>query len=192
MSFAWDTLGIQRIHSPSGLLRRSLATRTHFPISRPNAAFFEVQPNQFGLTRRSPFSHSEKFRRPTVKWTGRVSQTGGRITSTMSDLAAKTCVPCRGGVSPLKGEELAALETQVDGWNVIEEHHITKTFKCLDFREALKFANHVGELAEEQGHHPDISLAWGKVEITTWTHKINGLTESDFILAAKIDQLYKP
>ena len=117
---------------------------------------------------------------------------GGRITSTMSDLAAKTCVPCRGGVPPLKGEELAAFETQVDGWNVIEEHHITKTFKFPDFREALKFVNHVGELAEEQGHHPDISLAWGIVEITTWTHKINGLTESDFILAAKIDQLYKP
>jgi 4a-hydroxytetrahydrobiopterin dehydratase len=79
-----------------------------------------------------------------------------------------------------------------DGWNVIEEHHITKTFKSPDFREALEFVNHVGELAEEQGHHPDISLAWGKVEITTWTHKINGVTESDFIVAAKIDQLYKP
>jgi 4a-hydroxytetrahydrobiopterin dehydratase len=95
-------------------------------------------------------------------------------------------------MSPLKRGELAALETQVDGWNVIEEHHITKAFKFPDFREALKFVNHVGELAEGQGHHPDISLAWGKVEITTWTHKINGLTESDFILAAKIDQLYKP
>jgi 4a-hydroxytetrahydrobiopterin dehydratase len=109
----------------------------------------------------------------------------------MSDLATKTCVPCRGGIPPLKGEELAALERQVDRWNVIEEHHITKTFTFPDFREALKFVNRVGELAEEQGHHPDISLAWGKVGITTWTHKINGLTESDFILAAKIDQLYK-
>ena len=109
----------------------------------------------------------------------------------MSGLATKTCVPCRGGVLPLKGEELAALEKQVDRWNVIEEHHITKTFTFPDFREALKFVNRVGELAEEQGHHPDISLAWGKVGIMTWTHKINGLTESDFILAAKIDQLYK-
>jgi 4a-hydroxytetrahydrobiopterin dehydratase len=110
----------------------------------------------------------------------------------MSDLAAKTCVPCRGGVPPLKGEELADFERLVDAWNVIEEHHIRKVFKFPDFREALKFVNHVAELAEEQGHHPDISLAWGRVEITTWTHKINGLTESDFILAAKIDQLYNP
>ncbi len=109
----------------------------------------------------------------------------------MSDLAAKTCVPCRGGVSPLKGEELSLLQKQVDGWNIIEEHHITKTFKFPDFGGALGFVNRVGELAEDQGHHPDIFLAWGKVEITTWTHKINGLTESDFILAAKIDQLPK-
>ncbi len=107
----------------------------------------------------------------------------------MSDLAAKTCVPCRGGVPPLKGEDLSILQNQVDGWNIIEQHHLTKTFKFPDFRGALKFVNRVGELAEEQGHHPDIFLAWGKVEITTWTHKINGLTESDFILAAKIDQL---
>ncbi|HKB97841.1 MAG TPA: 4a-hydroxytetrahydrobiopterin dehydratase [Terriglobales bacterium] len=109
----------------------------------------------------------------------------------MSDLAAKTCVPCRGGVPPLKGENLSILQKQVDGWNIIEEHHIMKTFKFANFREALKFVNRVGELAEEQGHHPDIFLAWGGVEITTWTHKINGLTESDFILAAKIDQLFK-
>lgn len=107
----------------------------------------------------------------------------------MAGLAAKMCVPCRGGVPPLKGEALAAFEKQVDDWNVVEEHHIAKAFKFPDFRKALDFAIRVGELAEEQGHHPDILLAWGKVEITTWTHKINGLTESDFILAAKIDQL---
>ena len=109
----------------------------------------------------------------------------------MSDLAAKTCVPWHGGVPPLEGEELTRLQKQVDGWDIIEEHHITKTFAFPDFRGALKFVNRVGELAEEQGHHPDILLAWGKVDITTWTHKINGLTESDFILAAKIDKLYK-
>ncbi len=76
----------------------------------------------------------------------------------MSDLAAKTCVPCRGGAPPLKAEELSILEKQVDGWNIIEEHHIAKTFKFPDFREALRFVNRVGELAEEQGHHPDIFL----------------------------------
>jgi len=92
-------------------------------------------------------------------------------------------------VPPLKGKELASLQEQVGGWNVIEEHHITKNFKFRDFREALKFVNHVGGLAEEQGHHPDIFLAWGRVDVTIWTHKINGLTESDFILAAKVDQL---
>ena len=107
----------------------------------------------------------------------------------MSSLASKSCVPCRGGVPPLGGEELAALQKQVDGWNVVNEHHITKTYKFRDFRQALAFVNQVGELAEQQGHHPDIYLAWGKVEIQIWTHKINGLTESDFILAAKIDQL---
>lgn len=109
----------------------------------------------------------------------------------MSELASKTCVPCRGGVPPLTGEVLASLQKQVDGWNVVEEHHITKTFKFRDFREALKFVNRVGELAEEQGHHPDIFLAWGKAGITLWTHAINGLTESDFIMAAKMDQLYQ-
>lgn len=114
-----------------------------------------------------------------------------RITVVISDLTTKACAPCRGGVPPLKGEDLAALEKQVDGWNVIEEHHLAKTFTFPDFGEALKFVNRVGELAEEQGHHPDLFLTWGKVEITTWTHKINGLTENDFILAAKIDQLHK-
>lgn len=107
----------------------------------------------------------------------------------MSELASKTCVPCRGGVPPLKGEALAGLQKQVSGWEVVDEHHLTKTFKFRDFRGALEFVNRVGALAEEQGHHPDIVLAWGKVQITTWTHKINGLTENDFILAAKIDLL---
>jgi len=106
-----------------------------------------------------------------------------------SELASKTCVPCRGGVPPVTGQELAALQKQVEGWNVIQEHHIVKTFSFPDFRQALAFVNKVGELAEEQGHHPDICLSWGKAEIKTWTHKIDGLTESDFILAAKIDQL---
>jgi 4a-hydroxytetrahydrobiopterin dehydratase len=107
----------------------------------------------------------------------------------MTELASKTCVPCRGGVPPLAGKELEALAKQVPHWKVVEGHHITRTFTFSDFRGALGFVNKVGELAEGQGHHPDILLSWGKAEVTTWTHKINGLTESDFILAAKIDKL---
>jgi 4a-hydroxytetrahydrobiopterin dehydratase len=110
----------------------------------------------------------------------------------MSDLAAKSSVACRGGVPALKREELASLQRQVGGWNVIEGHHITKTFTFPNFRRALTLVNRLRELREKQQHHPDMSLAWRKVGITTWTHKINGLTESDFILAAKIDELYKP
>lgn len=107
----------------------------------------------------------------------------------MSELAAKKCVPCMGGVPPLKGEALEELQKQVKGWDVVEEHHIVKTFKFPDFLKALDFVNKVGQIAEEQGHHPGIFLTWGKVEITIYTHKIKGLTESDFILAAKIDTL---
>ena len=107
----------------------------------------------------------------------------------MSDLASKTCVPCRGGVPPLKGAELHSLSHQLPNWNVIDEHHIIRKFTFPDFQQALDFVNRVGAVAEEQGHHPDIFLAWGKVEITLWTHAVNGLTESDFIMAAKIDQI---
>ncbi len=107
----------------------------------------------------------------------------------MSDLATKNCVPCRGGVPPLAGKELESLAKQVPQWNVVNSHHITRSFKFPDFRQALTFVDKVGDLAEQQGHHPDILLAWGKAEITTWTHAIDGLTESDFILAAKIDRL---
>ena len=107
----------------------------------------------------------------------------------MSSLASKTCVPCRGGVPPLKGNELEALHKQVAQWKVVNEHHITHAFAFPDFKQALEFVNRVGAVAEAQGHHPDILLAWGKAEITLWTHKIDGLTEGDFIMAAKIDQL---
>ena len=107
----------------------------------------------------------------------------------MSSLAAKNCVPCRGGVPPLQGQELTLLHQQVPDWQVVNEHHIVRQFKFPAFKQALAFVNHVGELAEGQGHHPDILLAWGKAEIILWTHKVNGLTESDFIMAAKIDRL---
>ena len=102
-------------------------------------------------------------------------------------LAEKHCVPCRGGVDPLKGEALASLARLVEGWVVVKEHHIEKGFVFPDFKSALDFTNRIGAIAEEEGHHPDIHLSWGKVRVEIWTHKIDGLTESDFVLAAKID-----
>lgn len=107
-----------------------------------------------------------------------------------NELAEKQCIPCRGGVPPLKGADLEKLHRQLEsGWKIVEEHHLEKAFTFRNFRKALDFTNRVGELAEEQGHHPDIHLAWGKVRLTVWTHKIDGLTESDFIFAAKVDRL---
>jgi len=107
----------------------------------------------------------------------------------MSELAQENCIPCRGGVPPLKGEELDALQEKLgNDWQIINEHHLEKEYIFADFRQALDFTVKVGEVAENQGHHPDIYLAWGKVKLTIWTHKIDGLTESDFILAAKADQ----
>ena len=108
----------------------------------------------------------------------------------MSALAEKECVPCKGGVPPLEGNDLVRLAEQLKGgWRVVNEHHLEKEYRFKNFREALDFTNRVGELAEAQGHHPDIYLAWGQVKLTLWTHKNDGLTESDFIMAAKIDQL---
>ncbi len=107
-----------------------------------------------------------------------------------TSLANEKCVPCRGGVPALKGEELSALARELDnGWRVVDEHHLEKEFAFPDFAQALAFTNRVGALAEEEGHHPDIYLAWGKVRVTIWTHKVDGLTRSDFVLAAKIDRL---
>lgn len=110
----------------------------------------------------------------------------------MTSLADRNCVPCRGGVPPLKGKDLDDFYRMLprpNEWRVVNGHHLVRTYKFPDFVSALAFVNKVGELAEEQGHHPDILLAWGKAEITTWTHAVDGLTESDFILAAKIDGL---
>jgi 4a-hydroxytetrahydrobiopterin dehydratase len=90
-------------------------------------------------------------------------------------------------VPPLQGEEITTLLNQLAGWEVVNQHHLKKNYRFADFKEALTFVNGVAELAEEQGHHPDICFGWGQAEITIWTHKIDGLTESDFILAAKID-----
>lgn len=107
----------------------------------------------------------------------------------MSKLASRDCVPCRGGVPPLKGGEIQKLLSQLPGWEVVNEHHLSKAYKFANFSEAQSFVQGIGDLAEEQGHHPDICFGWGRAEITIWTHKIDGLTESDFILAAKIDEL---
>jgi 4a-hydroxytetrahydrobiopterin dehydratase len=108
----------------------------------------------------------------------------------MAALAEKECVPCKGGVPPLKGEDLDRLRRQLKPeWKVVGDHHLEREFKFKNFREALDFTNRLGELAEAQGHHPDIYLAWGQVKVTLWTHKIDGLTESDFVMAAKVDQL---
>ena len=107
----------------------------------------------------------------------------------MTELANKTCVPCKGGTPPLKDEELAELQRQVPEWEVVEQHRLRRRFRFKNFREALRFVNRVGELADEQGHHPEVSFGWGYAEITVWTHKIDGLAESDFILAAKVDAL---
>lgn len=105
-------------------------------------------------------------------------------------LSSKKCIPCAGGVPPLKSDELNKISEQLgNNWNVVNEHHLEKEYLFQDFKTALDFTNKVGNLAEEEGHHPDIYLSWGKVKIQTWTHKIDGLTESDFILAAKIDEV---
>jgi 4a-hydroxytetrahydrobiopterin dehydratase len=106
-----------------------------------------------------------------------------------TELSQKTCVPCRGGVPPLSETEAEALQRQVPGWTVVETHHLEREFQFPDFVQALAAVNRISALAEEQGHHPDLHLAWGKVGVRIWTHKIDGLTESDFILAAKIDDI---
>lgn len=108
----------------------------------------------------------------------------------MNELAEKECVPCKGGTPPLKGFELSKLAEQLgESWQVVDEHHLEREYKFKNFREALAFTNKVGELAEKVMHHPDIYLAWGKVKLTLWTHTIDGLSESDFVFAAKMNNL---
>jgi 4a-hydroxytetrahydrobiopterin dehydratase len=113
-------------------------------------------------------------------------------TNDSNPLANRECIPCKGGISPLKGEILRHYLTELGGdWEIVDEQRLEKTYKFKNFREALNFTVRVGELAESVGHHPDIFLAWGKVKLTIWTHKISGLAESDFILAAKADSLFQ-
>lgn len=108
----------------------------------------------------------------------------------MQQLVDSRCIPCREAVAPLKPDEIRAYQKQLSPeWNVIDNHHLERDYTFKNFRQALDFVNTLGGLAESQGHHPDICLSWGKVKITLWTHKIDGLHENDFILAAKIDRL---
>lgn len=107
----------------------------------------------------------------------------------MSNLANKTCVPCNAQTPTLREDEISALAAQVPGWDVAEGHHLRHRYSFRNFRDALAFVKRVGELAEEQGHHPDIGFGWGYAEIRVWTHAIDGLSENDFVLAAKVDAL---
>lgn len=108
----------------------------------------------------------------------------------MTNLLSKKCVPCSIGAEPLNEEEINNLHKSLEeNWQVIDLKYLEKTYKFKNFKESLEFTNNVGTLAENEGHHPDIYLSWGKVVIKLWTHKINGLHENDFILAAKIDEL---
>ncbi len=103
-------------------------------------------------------------------------------------LADRACVPCKGGILPLTREQFAPLLVQLDGWAVEDDRKLVKQYRFKDFRRALEFVNRAGEIAEAEGHHPDLHLAWGRVGTEIWTHKINGLTESDFVMAAKLDR----
>jgi len=109
----------------------------------------------------------------------------------MRDLAERRCEPCKSGVPPLSAAEIAPLLAKLDSeWRVVDGHHLSRIYRFQNFRLALDYVNAVGALAEEQGHHPDLQLAWGKVGVEIWTHKIDGLHEADFVFAAKCDRLY--
>ena len=107
-------------------------------------------------------------------------------------LADKSCVPCRGGVPPMELSRAEAMLAELEkGWQLNAEGHLERAFSFKDFAQSLAFANKVGAIAEQEGHHPDLYVAWGTCAIEIWTHKIKGLTESDFYLAAKADRAYK-
>jgi 4a-hydroxytetrahydrobiopterin dehydratase len=108
----------------------------------------------------------------------------------MQQLAEMECIPCKGGTPPLAGEALEHISDQLGhDWQVVDGHHLHKRFKFADFRKALDFTNAIGELAERVNHHPDLCLGWGYADVTLWTHKIGGLSETDFVFAAKVEAL---
>ncbi len=104
-------------------------------------------------------------------------------------LADQTCLPCRGGVPPLDAAAIAPLAAQLPEWNVVAGHHLRRELRFPDFASALAFVDAVGAEAERQGHHPDLELGWGRVAISLHTHKIDGLAQADFVLAARIDRI---
>lgn len=106
-------------------------------------------------------------------------------------LADKQCIPCRGEVPPLDDSRARELLAELGNeWILNEDGHLSREYKFSNFMDALGFANRVGEIAEEQAHHPDLYVAWGKCRVEIWTHKIGGLTESDFYLAAKVSRSF--
>ena len=106
-------------------------------------------------------------------------------------LASKTCTPCRGGIPPLTREQAELFHAQAPDWRLAEEaHRIERSFRFRNFREALTFVQEIGELAEAEGHHPDISFGWGNATVSLQTKKIKGLHENDFIMATKVDQIF--
>ena len=107
----------------------------------------------------------------------------------MIGLTTKHCSPCRGGAQPLGDDDIRPLQAQLPQWDVVKGQRLTRPFAFRDFKTALAFVNRVGAVAEEEGHHPDLHLSYGQVRVEIWTHAVGGLTESDFILAAKVDEV---
>ena len=107
----------------------------------------------------------------------------------MADLADRQCIPCKGGVPPLTPEEIVPLTAQLQDWRVADNHHLERTYRLENFAQALDLVNRIGAIAERENHHPDLYLAWGRVDVKIWTPKVDGLTESDFVLAAKCDRV---
>lgn len=106
----------------------------------------------------------------------------------MTDLAEQKCTACRGDEAPFEADAVRRFVSRLDGWEAVDDHHLVKRWKVGDFLAALALANRFGEIAEEQAHHPDLSLGWGWIEARIWTHKVDGLTLNDFILAARFDR----
>jgi 4a-hydroxytetrahydrobiopterin dehydratase len=115
-------------------------------------------------------------------------QTGNPAGAT--GLADRKCVPCQGGTPPLTRAQFAPLLTQLDGWQVEEARMLVKVFKLKNFVEAVEFVNAITPVAEAENHHPDLRVSWGQVRVELWTHKIKGLSEADFVMAAKMDRVY--